>query len=403
MKRPGFKIFVLLLLLGAAAGAGWLISRQLQDHEKTPKRGGTSRSAPVETAVIETGPIVLKRSFSGTLEPLADFVVAPKVSGRIEKLLVNISDTVQKGQVVGELDNAEYVQAVAQAQADLVVAKANLTKAKSALEISDRELERTRKLLKRGIASDSEFDVLKADQLAKKAQLQVAQAQLTKAASSLETAKIRLGYTRINASWSGADGDRIVAERYYDEGQTVAANQPLLLIVELNPILGVVYVTEKDYAHLRPGQTVSLTTDAYLDAAFFGRIDRIAPIFQKTTRQARVEMIIENPGHRLKPGMFVRATVVLKRVSETTIVPEQAVVIRDNNPGVFVVSEDGKSVIWRAVKLGIREGARVQVEGEGLSGRVVTLGQQLLKSGSAITIPEKKPEIETGPEEEPIT
>jgi len=403
MKRPGLKILVLVLLLGAAAGAGGLIFRQLQDHEKTVKQGDAARSSPVETALIETGPIVLKRTFSGTLEPLADFVVSPKVSGRIEKLLVDISDTVTQGQVVGQLDNAEYVQAVTQAQADLVVAEANLAKAKSDLENADREFERTVKLRKRGIASDSEFDALKADQLAKKALLQVARAELTKAASSLETAKIRLGYTRITASWTGGDGDRLVAERYYDEGQTVAANQPLLLIVELDPILGVVYVTEKDYAHLRPGQTVSLTTDAYGDSAFFGRIERIAPIFQKTTRQARVEMIIENPGHRLKPGMFMRAAVVLKKVLETTIVPEQALTTRDNRPGLFVVSKDGKSVIWRPVKVGIREGARVQVEGEGLSGRVVTLGQQLIKNGSAVTLPEENREIEPDSGEEPLS
>lgn len=402
MKRPGSKIFI-LVLLAAAAGAGWLIFSQIQDHGKKNKRGNALRLSPVETALIETGPIVLKRTFSGTLEPLADFVVAPKVSGRIETLLVDISDTVNQGQVVGELDNAEYFQAVAQAQADLVVAKANLVMAKSALNIANREFDRTRKLLKRGIASDSEFDALKADTMAKKAQLQVAQAQLTKAASSLETAKIRLGYTRITASWTGGDDDRLVAERYYDEGQTVAANQPLLLIVELDPILGVVHVTEKDYAHLRPGQTVSLTTDAYQGAAFFGRIDRIAPVFQKTTRQARVEMIIENPGHRLKPGMFMRATVVLKRVLEATIVPEQALITRDGRHGVFVVSKDGKSVVWRTVKSGIREGGRVQVEGEGLSGRVVTLGQELLKNGSAITIPEMKREIETNSGEEPIS
>ncbi|HKI50140.1 MAG TPA: biotin/lipoyl-binding protein, partial [Desulfobacteria bacterium] len=115
MKRPGLKILVLVLLLGAAAGAGGLIFQQLQDHEKTLKPGGAPRSSPVETALIETGPIVLKRTFSGTLEPLADFVVSPKVSGRIEKLLVDISDTVTQGQVVGQLDNAEYVQAVTQA------------------------------------------------------------------------------------------------------------------------------------------------------------------------------------------------------------------------------------------------------------------------------------------------
>lgn len=156
MKRPGLKIFVPVLLLGAMAGAGWLIFPQLQDHEKRNKVGDALRSSPVETALIETGPIVLKRTFSGTLEPLADFVVSPKVSGRIEKLLVDISDTVNQGQVVGELDNAEYVQAVAQSQAGLVVAKANLVMAKSALDIANREFDRTRKLLKRGIASDSD-------------------------------------------------------------------------------------------------------------------------------------------------------------------------------------------------------------------------------------------------------
>ena len=403
MKRPGLKIFVLVLLVVAAAGTGWLIFGYFQDSHEKNKTGDTVRSSPVAVAPIENGPIVLKRTFSGTLEPLADFVVAPKVSGRIEKLLVDIADRVTQGQVVGQLDNAEYVQAVTQAKADLVVAEANLTKATSDLENADREFERTKKLLKRGIASDSEFDALKADRLAKKAQHQVARAQVTKAASSLETAKIRLGYTRITASWTGGDDDRLVAERYYDEGQTVAANQPLLMIVELDPILGVVHITEKDYAHLRPGQTVYLTTDAYGDSAFFGRIERIAPVFQKTTRQARVEMIIENPGHRLKPGMFMRAAVVLKKVLETTILPEQALTVRDGRDGVFVVSKDGKSVTWRTVKVGIREGGRVQVEGEGLSGRVVILGQELLNSGSAITVPEEKHEIETGPGEEPLS
>ena len=179
---------------------------------------------------------------------------------------------------------------------------------------------------------------------------------------------------------------RVVAERYLDEGQTVAANAPLLLIVELHPINGVVYVTEKDYARLKPGQSVSLTTDAYPEEQFRGQIDRIAPVFRKSTRQARVEMTIENEQHRLKPGMFIRATVVMEKVPEATIIPEQALTTRNEKSGVFVVNDDGKSVVWREVKVGIREGHRVQVEGEGLSGLVVTLGQQLVSDGSAITI-----------------
>jgi multidrug efflux pump subunit AcrA (membrane-fusion protein) len=97
-------------------------------------------------------------------------------------------------------------------------------------------------------------------------------------------------------------------------------------------------------------------------------------------------MTVNNPQHRLKPGMFIRATVVLTQVAEATIIPEQALAIRDDRSGVFMVNADGQAVAWREVKVGIREGDRVQVEGQGLSGRVVILGQQLLKDGSAITI-----------------
>jgi len=90
--------------------------------------------------------------------------------------------------------------------------------------------------------------------------------------------------------------------------------------------------------------------------------------------------------------------VVLDRVPEATIVPEQALTIRDDRSGVFIVSEDGRSVAWREVKAGIREGNRVQVEGEGLSGRVVTLGQQMVKNGSAITIPDMQNQTVDGRE-----
>ena len=399
MKSGGPKIFILtVLLIGAAAGLGWVIFGQFQDRAGSRKSARVLRPVPVEVAQIQRGSIALQRTFSGELEALAEFVVAPKVSGRVERVIVNIADTVIRGQVVAELDNDEYVQAVAQAQADLAVARANLSEAKSALEIANREFKRTESLLKRGIASDSEFDVARQDQLAKQAQLKVAEAQVTKAGSSLKTSNIRLGYTKVTAGWSGGSEQRVVAERYVDEGQTVAANAPLLLIVELNPIVGVVYVTERDYARLKPGQLVLLTTDAFPDEQFTGRIDRIAPIFLKSSRQARIEMTIENPQHRLKPGMFIRATVVLVREPEVTIVPEQALTRRDDNSGVFIVSEDGRSVVWREVKVGIREGDRVQVEGAGLSGRVVILGQQLVKDGSTITIPAEQNKSAAGRE-----
>ena len=399
MKSGGVKILIIaVLLLGAAVGFGWMVSGRIQDQKNNGRPGRSRPPAPVEVARIQQGPIEMRRSFSGALEALAEFVVAPKVSGRVEQLFVNLADTVKRGQVVAELDNAEYIQAVAQARADLVVAKANLTLAKSALEIAEREFERTNKLLKRGIASDSEFDAARADRLAKQAQLEVATAQVTKAESSLETANIRLGYTKVTAGWNGGGEQRVVAERYLDEGQTVAANAPLLSIVELDPIIGVVFVAERDYARLNAGQSVALTTDAYPGEEFEGRIVRIAPVFRRATRQARVEMSIKNPKHRLKPGMFIRATVVLESVADTTIIPEQALTNRGDKTGIFLVNEEGSTVSWREVDLGIRDGNRVQIKDEGLSGRVVTLGQQLINDGSAITVAEGPAETGTGGE-----
>jgi len=399
MKSGGPKIFILMVFIfGAMAGLSWLIYGQYQERAATGKSGRAFRPVPVEVAQILRGPIALQRTFSGELEALAEFVVAPKVSGRVQNVIVNIADTVKRGQVVAELDDDEYVQAVAQAQADLEVAKAKLSEAESALDIANREFRRTESLLKRGIASDSEFDVVSQDQMAKQAQLKVAAAQVSKAESSLETANIRLGYTKVTAGWTGGNELRVVAERYVDGGQTVAANAPLLLIVELDPIVGVVFVTEQDYARLKPGQRLWLKTDAYPDEQYAGRIERIAPVFRKSTRQARIEMTIDNPQHRLKPGMFIRATVVLAQVPEAIIVPEQALTIRDDRSGVFLVSEDGKSVVWREVKVGIRQGGVMQVEGEGLSGRVVILGQQMVKHGSAITIPAEQDKTIAGGE-----
>jgi len=388
MIAKRLKRFALtIVVIAAALVTGWLSWGRI--HNRPVYRDGArkQRPVPVEVAQIEHGPIALQRAFSGELEATAEFVVAPKVSGRVQQMLVNIADIVTRGQMVAELDNEEYVQAVAQARADMVVANANLTQAESALKIANREHQRTESLLKRGIASDSEFDAAGQDQLAKQAQLKVAAAQVTKAESALETANIRLGYTQVTAGWTGADAHRVVAERYVDEGQTVGANAPLLLIVKLDPIVGVVFITERDYALLKPGQPVSLTTDAYPGERFVGRIDRIAPVFNTSSRQARVELLIDNPRHRLKPGMFIRATVELDCVSEATIVPEQALTVRNDRDGIFVISDDGQSVAWREVKVGIRDGNRVQVVGAGISGRAVTLGQQLVQDGFAVTIP----------------
>jgi len=389
MIRIGGKTFVVLVVVLLAAGSlGWLVFERVAEQDAPRVRGGAAKKpVPVEVAPVERGPMTLKRTFSGALEARAQFVVAPKVSGRVERLYVNLADPVARGQVVAELDNDEYVQAVAQARANLAVARATADGAQSALEIANRELQRLLTLQQRGMISDAQLDTARANQLDKKSQLAVARALVSKSESELRSAEIRLGYTKVIAGWSGGSDQRFVAERFVDEGENVTANEQLLRIVEIDPVVAVVFVAERDYVRLTTGQSAVLTTDAYPEKQFEADIARIAPVFREASRQARVELAVPNKARLLKPGMFVRATIVLDRIADATHVPEQALTTRDGADAVFVVDQDGKSGSWHKVAVGIRENGRAQLTGDGVAGRVVVLGQQLLEDGSVITLP----------------
>jgi len=390
IQKNSLKSLVFMLVILMALGLlSWQVYQRLGEvmADKPKRSHNKNMVVPVQVAPIERGSIALERVFSGTLEAHAEFVVAPKVSGRLVRLNVDLADPIKRGQAIAEMDNAEYVQAVAQAEADLAVAKANLAEARSLLRIAERELKRIEQLNQRGATSASQRDSATAEKLAKAAHVQVTRAQIARAEAALETARIRLGYTQVIADWHGGAEQRVVAERYVDEGETVAAQTPLLRIVELDPISAIIHVTEVDYAALKPGLKVSLSTDAYAQQQFIGHIERISPVFQTNSRQARVEVRIANPEQQLKPGMFVRANVTLKTVENTTLIPLQALTRRKNQEGVFVLAAKQESVVWREVQRGIQQGERLQAIGEGLQGHVVILGQQLLKEGTKVILP----------------
>ncbi len=292
---------VVVLVLAAV---GWRVWTLTTAESEKPSQSG--RAVPVEVAGVERGAIERRRSFSGTLEALAEFRVSAKVGGRVERLDVDLADEVTNGAVVATLDSAEYEQEVTQARAELAVAEANLKAAKSSKEIGDRSMQRQTTLRERGIASESQFDTAESEQLAAEASVAVAEAQVQRARSALETAQIRLGYTQVRAAWTQGDAKRLVAERLVEEGDTVAANVPLMSIVELDPILAVLFITERDYAQIVVGQKATLRTDAYPGRMFEGRVARVSPVFQSASRQARIELAVPNSERLLKPGMFVR-------------------------------------------------------------------------------------------------
>jgi RND family efflux transporter MFP subunit len=391
VKSGGHSVYVLIALLMLAGGLGWGVYQKLDSDPATAAEKRPRVAAPVEVAAVEIGAIEQLRSFTGTLEARSEFLVAPKIGGRIRELQVDLADVVERGQVVAVLDDAEYVQEVARARADLAVEKASHAEAIDQLEITARELKRLEPIHERGELSSSQLDVTRSQLIAKQALTEVTKARIARAEAELESARIRLGYTQVKADWQGGSRQRVVAERFVDAGETVAANAPLLRIVELDPITAVFFVTERDYARLEVGQQATLGTDAWPGVDFAGSVQRISPVFSETTRQARVELRVDNPDQRLKPGMFVRASIILRRVDDAVIVPELALTRRDDRQGVFMVDSDGRTARWRVVEPGIRQGGRVQVSGEGLTGQVVVLGQQLLDDGAELRVVEVRP------------
>jgi multidrug efflux pump subunit AcrA (membrane-fusion protein) len=141
---------------------------------------------------------------------------------------------------------------------------------------------------------------------------------------------------------------------------------------------------------MRVGQPVTLTTDAWPGETFPATVARISPQFEEASRQARIELTASNPegdqGVKLKPGMFVRASVILAHVEDARVIPADALTRRANVTGVFRVNEEDKTAEWVPVTPGILHEGMVQIVEPELSGRVVTLGQQLLDTGSPLLI-----------------
>jgi RND family efflux transporter MFP subunit len=345
----------------------------------------SGRRVAVETAPVTRGALIDRRSFPGSLEPAAQFTVAPKVAGRVDAVLVDIGDRVARGEVVAHLDDGEFRQAVKQAEAELAVARARLREARSARDLAERRLERVRHLREQGIAPASELDETETEAGARAAAVAVAEAQVAQAQAALDSARVRLGYTRIAADWPGEDDQRVVGERLVDTGDTVAANTPMLTILEIRRLNAVIRVPEDVYASLAVGQRATVVAPAAPSRRFEAEIARIAPRFAADSRQARVELTVANPGRTLVPGMFVQVDVVAGGIEDAPIVPATAVVERDGRSGVFTLSANAEKARFVPIDVALRTAGGVALaEPADLTGEVVVLGQNQLEDGVAV-------------------
>ena len=389
MARAFVWIIGTAITLAVLGWLGWLLFIRISDALEEGESGRQSRAVAVEIAEVERGTIRDIRRFTGTIRPRSEVEIAPRIAGRLKRLYVDIGDTVQRGELIAELDDEEYLQDVEAARADLLVTEATLDEKRSALQTAERDYERSKRLREQRIASESELDAARSRFEAEQAGVRVAEAEVTRRQAALRSAEIRLSYTRILANWETGGEVRVVSERYAEEGATVAANTRLLSLIDLDTLRAVIFVTERDHRPLRIGMEAELTSDSRSDELHTGRIVRMSPAFQEGSRQARVEIELPNPDHALKPGMFVRTQLELERDDDAWIIPRQALLTRDDVTGVFVVDRDEMTAHFVPLTIGIRERTRVQVLEPELNGPVVVLGQHLLDDGAEVSIPDE--------------
>lgn len=325
----------------------------------------------------------------------------------------------EKVRLDAELEDQELGQRVVRAEAELGIARAAVMESMSNRNVAEREYERAKALREKTIMSQSGLDEAEAQyqvatareevaraQVAEKEaalasarvrlsetqksarhhELLLARAQVAQKVAAVKSAEVQLAYTRIVAEWEGDPRDRYVGRRYVDDGAMLTSSIPVISVVDLGRLRALIYVIERDYPLIRVGQEAEVSTDAYPGKTFKGRIARISQVLQETSRQALVEVEIENGDMLLKPGMFVRLALEFAKHEDATVVPRAALVRHNDRQGVFRLDEAGGTVRFVPVRAGILGGESVEVLEPPLDGSVVTLGHHLLSDGAAVVV-----------------
>ncbi len=349
--------------------------------KETAPRGGQMAIA-VEIDSIRYEPIQEIRRFSGSVHPIYQYIVAPKVSGRLLRINKRIGDWVRSGEMIALIDDAEYQQAVREAEANLRIAESSLLEARSQFSLATQEQERATQLQQKGIASSAELDAANTNFIAQQSRLELAQAQVEQRQAALKSAQIRLSYTTLTVDQPG-----FIGERYVDEGALLSPNAPVVSVVGIDRVIVRTTIIEKDYGRIVTGQTASVQVDAYASEAFPGLVARIAPVLDEASRVAKMEVEVDNSSRILKPGMFAKVSVVLSHTDDAQIVPSKAIIGKNGTSHLYLVDMEKRAAREVPVTVGIVNGEKTEIVAPRLDGYVVTLGQHLLQDGTPVILP----------------
>jgi len=345
MTIPRITSLVLTVLLAAGAGAWWW-SRA----ERNPE-------PQFRTAQIERGAIVATVTSSGTINPVGSVSVGSQVSGQLREVLADFNSQVRAGEVIARIDPETFRHRVAQAEADLLAARAQVLVQKSLVEArradlartevalveSRRDLARSEDLVKRGFISEAERDkavslVLSQEQelAAGRAGIEVAIAQVRNSEAVVRQREASVAAARVDLERTviRSPVDGVVIKRAVDAGQTVAASlqAPELFVIarNLSDMQVDTSIDETDIGRIRTGQTASFTVDAYPGRRFSGTISqvRMAATSVQNVITYNVIVTFSNAEGMLLPGMTANVRIATETREDVLKVPNAALRLR---------------------------------------------------------------------------
>ena len=406
-------LFSILICIGALAlYRGWGATQK-----KSGKRHLLSE-IPVQVSPVVRKNLTYSLFTTGDITPMMQVDLFPKVSGYLEKIHVNLGDSVRQGQVIARIDQADFLQKVKEIEAKVAQAKASLAEleagsrpeelrqaeeavrqAQSRFDNAKLQRERVEALFKRQVISKKEADIAEMEFTVAEAQLassqqhlrlvregprqevkEASRAKLKEMEALLAQEQIRLQNTNIVAPFQGE-----IIRKYVDGGALVSSSTPIVNLVHTMTLKIVANVLERDIPLLKPGMKATIRTEAYPERVFEGKVARVNIGLELSTRTLQAEIEIPNSNRLLKPGMFARVEVVLLEKPGVLAIPGNAVILDQGERFVYVV--EGNKAARRPIVTGIEQDRFVEIK-EGLreGDQVVTRGQEAIRENTTLRV-----------------
>ena len=386
----GKKLVLLVLIVGFAAIAAFAWQRYQESVKEEERKAQKKPEDTVVVNVVKPEHITMldERVYSGTTQAWSSFDIDPEISAKLVSLKFDIDDKIKKGDLIAQLDDSNYDQAVRQAEAELAVAKAKDVEVKALLKLRTSQYDRLKLLHERNATSDSEFENAESAMKVQEAALVQSEANIQNCEARLAAAKVKLDDTKIFADWNSGSDIRHVGDRYVDEGTLVSPGKPILKIIEIDRIKARIPIIERDFRFLKVGQVAEVTTDAYPGTVFKGTVEMISNELAESTRTVVAILSIPNLDFRLRPGMFVRVRIVLSEHQDTQAIPPNAILTRNDQRGVFTIDQTDQTAMFVPVQTGLETRNRVEILSPVFKDNdlIVTVGNHMLETGKEVEI-----------------